>query len=250
MESSLTPWVPQWNCWENPRRTDPKSQPIPGITPHLEGLPVRSCRHPKSEFHPISPSPGPTHVIGPGPTGAHTAHGRHSLPSLGRWTWKQGQDHGGAGNGRAETQCTVWKKEVQAPHGPSLGPQLYPVERTTSKRMSRGWFTSLSPPDIPRAQPKVPPSVCGSFWSHELPPPNILTWQPSNWRGAAWSQNCLPARPQKHTTKSKHHTLPHMDGQAIGDRPMSHGVSPSGSYPPPPPQEHWFIKVCFQYYYF
>lgn len=72
-----------------------------------------------------------------------------------------------------------------------------------------------------------------SFRHQTFSPGNQATGE-----GGAWSQNCLPTRPQKHTSKSKHQTLPHTDGQAISDRPVSHGVSSSGSYTHPPPQEH------------
>lgn len=124
------------------------------------------------------------------------------------------------------------------------------MERTTPGRMSTAWPSQC---ESPRAhlegQARVPPSMSGSLQSREFLALNILTSQPTPasgvvLRGGTWSQNCFPTGPPKKTQKNKptsnnkHHALPHSDGQAIGDEPVSHGVSSSGSCTPTPTPPH------------
>lgn len=148
----------------------------PSITPHLEGLHVHPYRHPKSEFHPIPPSPGPAHFVSLGPTGAHTVHGRCSLPFLRQMDLQAGLRPCGQGTEGSGPSIQSGRRKCRLYVGHLRALQLCPMERTTSRRMSEAWPTKCECPLAHlEEQPTVPTSTSGLFWSCELLAPNNLT---------------------------------------------------------------------------
>lgn len=149
---------------------------LPSITPHLEGLHGHPCRHPESEFHPIPPSPGPAHLVSLGPTGAHTVHGRCSLPFLRQMGLQAGLRPCGQGTEGSGPSIQSGRRKCRLYVGHPWALQLCPMESTTSRRMSKAWPTKCESPLAPlEEQPTVPPSTSGLSWSGELLAPNNLT---------------------------------------------------------------------------
>ena len=144
--------------------------------PTLRRAHVHPCRHPDSEFHPIPPSPGPAHLVSLGPTGAHTVRGRRSLPFLRQMDLEAGLRPCGQGTEGSGPSIQSGRRKCRLHVRHPWALQLCPMERTTSRRMSKAWPTKCECPLAHlKAQPTVPPSTSGLFWSRELLAPNILT---------------------------------------------------------------------------